>query len=244
MSRRPVAVVLIIGVASASLLLSGEARAELPRPFGETEGLVLELGFGGNGLTDDDYVDDIIDADVDPLLGFHLAGYYRFMPYLSVGLLAHLGFLNPHSDLDDELSGFFGLLIEAKGHLPLARFDPWVGFGIGYATAFSAGEGELDLGILGEVDYEGDLALHGVAFSLALGLNIFVTRNLALAPFFRIIFGAYPGGCYEYTAGSGAGRQHEDECDDLEELYGVDDEDDLPDRPHLWVVGANVSYTI
>jgi hypothetical protein len=232
-----------------ALLWPAAAGAELPRPYGATTGMYIEGAFGGNGITDDDYVDDLIaiDSDVDPLVGLAVAGYYRFIDWVSLGLVIHYAFLKPNveiwtDDADHESSGFLGILAEVRGHLPVSRVDPWIGLGLGYAMTFSAAEG--DASIFG--DYEGHIILHGVGIGLSAGVNIFITEQLALGPYFRLIFGGWVSGCYEHTTdGPGpGGEDHVDECDDIEHLYEddllVDNPDDLP---HLWVVGLDVNYT-
>jgi hypothetical protein len=226
-----------------ALLWPARAGAELPRAYGATTGTSIEAAFGGNGITDDDYVESYpwINADLDPLVGLSVAGYYRFIDWVSVGLVVHYAFLGTDFDnVDHSASGFLGILAEVRGHLPVSRIDPWVGFGIGYAMTFSSAEGDVDIPFIGSVDYDGRLMLHGVGIGLSAGMNIFVTERLALGPYFRLIFGAYPTACYQ----ADVENDHTDECDDVEGLY----EDTLNasephDMPHLWVVGIDVNYT-
>jgi hypothetical protein len=216
------------------------AWAELPRPFGLTTGFMLEGGFGGNGITSDDYIDNssATDIDIGPLVGLFLSGAYRPIDWVSVGLLAHYGFLAADfEDVDDDVAGFFGLLVEVRGRLPMSRVDPWVGFGFGYAMTFSHGWGDVNVPILGDVEYDGKVVLHGVGLGIGVGVDIFITRQFALAPFFRMIFGVYPGGCAEYTLGD----SHDEVCDDLEDLYNDNEPDDLP---HLWIVGLAATYVV
>ena len=219
----------------------GIAKAELPRPYGETTGFMFEGSFSVNGVTTDDYVDDITVNDIDrgALVGLGLAGAYRPIDYVSVGLLAHFGFLNPDVEgADEEQAGFLGLLAEVRGFLPMDRFEPWLGLGFGYAMTYGVAEGEYTIPFLGDIDYQYRLTLHGVGMSVGTGLNIYITERLAVGAFFRMILGGWISGCWETTIEG----DHEDECDDLEDLYNVDDRDDLPDMPHLWIVGATVSY--
>lgn len=226
-----------------ALLWPARAGAELPRAYGVTTGVSIEAAFGGNGITDDDYVANYpwINADIDPLVGLAVAGYYRFIDWVSVGLVVHYGFLGTDfENVDHSSSGFLGILAEVRGHLPVSRVDPWVGFGIGYAMTFAAAEGDVDIPFLGDVDYDGRLVLHGVGIGLSAGVNVSITERFAIGPYFRLIFGAYPTGCYEADVGS----QHTDECDDVEDLYhDTLNTNDPADLPHLWVVGVDVSYT-
>lgn len=242
MRKRSITVPLALFVPLA-ILWPARAGAELPRAYGVTTGTSIEAAFGGNGLTDDDYVEDYpwINADVDPLVGLSVAGYYRFIDWVSVGLVVHYAFLHADfEDVDHSAAGFLGILAEVRGHLPVSRIDPWVGFGIGYAMTFSSAKGDVDIPFLGDVEYNGRLMLHGVGIGLSAGMNIFITERFALGPYFRLIFGAYPTGCYQAEVGD----DETDECDDVEDLYedtlNTNDPDDLP---HLWVVGVDVNYT-
>lgn len=215
-------------------LAPSRAEAELPRPYGVTTGGAFEGGFGGNGTTSDDYADDYtpVDIDIRPLVGLFMAGYYRIIDYVSLGLLIHYGFLAADfNNADDDTSGFFSALFEVRGHLPIGRFDPWIGFGFGYAMTFAHGWGDFF-----GVDYDLRGSLHGVGLGVSLGLNIFITRQFALGPFFRMIFGIYPTACF--TNASDPDDPDRD-CDTVEDMY-LDNEPD--DYPHLWIVGLSATY--
>ena len=223
---------LIVGMTlvAVTLLQTGVAAADAPR-----EGFVLEFGFGVNGLTDDDYVDeDGHGIDLDPLVGLHFAVLYRIFQYMSVGMMVHYGFIYPDGDnLDHEYSGFLGIIPEVRGHYAFGRFEPWLGFGVGYATAhtFADGEWRVNFGPWSwAVEAEGTVQLHGVGFALGTGVNIWLSDHWSLSPFFRMIFGAWPTACYYYEWGD----EERDDCDDIDDVY-LNEPDDLP---HLWIVGA------
>lgn len=214
-------------------LWPSRAEAELPRPYGETTGWFVEGMFSGNGLTNDDYIDPpgFNDIDIDPLVGLSANIGYRLLDWVSIGLLIHYGFLAAdYGDVDQDTAGFLGVLLEVQGHLPMSRFDPWIGFGFGYAMTFSHLWGDYY-----NVDYNYRISLHGIGIGVSAGLNIFITQQLAIGPFFRFIFGVYPTACYDIDIE--IPDVHDEDCDDLDDIYN-----DLDDKPHLWTVGLNLSY--
>lgn len=227
---------LTLGVLAA--LGSSLANAELPAPYGETTGFVVEGAFSVNGVTDDDFVDDWLwDFDVDPIVGLTLHGSYRFIDYVSAGVTFHYGFLKADGrGTSNEYAGFLAILAELRGHLPMGRFDPWVGLGIGYAMVHGRAE---------EIDFTDEswarLSWHGAGIGIGSGLNIAITERFSLGAFFRLIFGVWTTVCGE---GEGFYWDEDRDCDDIEDAYLVDDRDDLPDMPHLWSVGINATYII
>jgi hypothetical protein len=223
--------VLLAGAVVATLLCRGRAAAAEARG----RGFALELGFGANGVTDDDYIDGApFDVDLDPLVGLSVAGMYRIIPYVSVGLVVQYAFIYASADnLDDEYSDFLGIIPEVRGHYAFGRFEPWLGFGIGYAmthTQLRAEEGGLD--------GSGALFLHGAGFALSTGVHIWLTDSFSLSPFVRMIFGAWPTACYttdgDVAAWMSFFGQDDEDCDDVEDIYA----DEPEDFPHLWSVGV------
>jgi hypothetical protein len=222
-------------------LWAASAEAQIEPLFGQRTGYVLEGSFGVNGVTDDDYVEDhplFVGSDVaiGPIVGLGVGFYYRPLPFLSAGGFMHYGFLNPKAvGYNDEVGGFFAMLAEVRGHYPIKRFDPWVGFGLGYAVTFSAADYWADT-------YGGDasLTLHGVGITLGTGVQIFLTERIAINPFFRMIFGGWPTACI-VNDGPGSTLDR-DECDDVDDIYN--DADRVDDWPHLWLVGVAANYII
>jgi hypothetical protein len=241
-SQRSLAALAAVVAGLTALLAVAPVAAEVPEPYGDVRGTFVEVGFGGNGLTDDEYVDDTaVDADVGPLVGLFAAGGYRPIDYLSVGLLAHFGFLDADiDDVDTEFSAFLGVLVEVRGHFPIGRFDPWVGVGVGYAMTYTHGAGDTEIPFFGDVEYDYRLMLHGVGIGLGLGLDIWVTTRVAITPFFRMILGGWATACLDVTWDD----EEEHDCDDVEDVYEesgwLGDPDDLP---HLWIVGASVTFS-
>jgi hypothetical protein len=231
----------VVGAAltAVTLLQPASALAEVGAP---RRGMTLELGIAANGVTDDDYInEDNNGIDLDPLVGIHLAGLYRFLPFLSAGLLIHYGFIFPDGDdFDAQYSDFLGVIAAVRGHYAWGRFEPWVEFGIGYAMAHTWAEGEWTWAFwTGEAD--GFVALHGVGFDLSLGVHIYLLDNLSVSPFFRMILAAWPTACYEldYYV-SGVGGDERDDCDDPDDVY----ENEPDDYPHLWIVGIAAAISL
>ena len=238
MSKRTIGLVLMMALASLPAL----SWADLPPPYGEVEGGFAEVTFGVNGLTTDEYVDGSdLDADVGPAVGLSFAGGWRPMDYLALDLLVHWAFLSADvEDADSDFSAFLAVMPEVRGHLPMGRFDPWIGFGLGYAMTYTRMEGDISLGFLGRVNYEGRIMLHGLGIGVSFGLDIWLTRNLAVSPFFRMVFGVWTKACLDTTVNG----DHDEDCDDPNDLYDdnpwLGDGDDLP---HLWIVGAGLTYS-
>jgi len=195
--------------------------------------MTLELGLGANGVTDDDYVQGS-GFDLDPLVGLHVAGLYRFLPFLSAGVVLHYGFIYPDTDYDESFSGFAAMVGAIRGHYAFGRFEPWGELGMGYASAHSWARGEWNV-LWWSGDAEGSMSLHGVGFDLAFGVNIYLTDSFSLSPFFRMILAAWPTACYWIEAGA----DDDDRCDEPDEIYGNEPDD----YPHLWVVGVSAANT-
>jgi hypothetical protein len=213
-------------------------------------GLSVEGGLGGNGITNDRFAINVIEdvsldgGEIKPLVGFYAAGFYRIIRYVSVGLSLQYAFLVPeYLALEHGSAGAFGLLVEARGHFPISRFDPWVAFGLGYALAFGSGRGRIDNPfITGE--YDGRIALHGVGIGLSLGANVYLTRQWTLGLYVRLFFGGFTKACYDSTYEGSTGDVDVDYCNSLEVVYDTDhiDAPEPEDLPHLWSVGLNVTY--
>lgn len=245
---------LVLGTVLALLVIYWpvSASAEIPEPWGVTSGFSVEGGFGANGITDDRFAINVIEdhtlesGEIGTMVGFYLAGFYRIIDYVSVGLSLQYAFLRPDFqgiDIDVDSAGFFGFLTEVRGHFPIGRFDPWMGLGIGYALAFGAADGHIILP-MSDGDYDGSISLRGVGIGFGVGANIYLTRQWALGFYVRLIFGAYTKACYRETYISAGGDSSEDFCNSPEIVYDVDHLNvaEPEDNPHLWSAGLNVTY--
>jgi len=197
-------------------------------------GFSIEGHVGLNNLTEDDYVDSSrglpLGLDIDPLIGLGVTGLARVHRHVSAGISVGYGFLFAHDkDLEDERAGFLSILAVARGHYALDRFEPWVELGMGYAMTHARAD-------LRGANGDFSVMLHGVAVEMATGISIFLTDRLYVSPFFKIVFGIWPGGCYDVSAGPFEG----DECGDTEDLF----DDREPDLPHLWTMGATLGYVL
>jgi hypothetical protein len=160
------------------------------------------------------------------MVGLSLGLLGRVNRYFSLGFLGHYGFLNPVKDgLREEYADFAAALLEARVHFGIKRFEPWFGFGMGYAMTHVQGERRSPPG------QDVAVALHGVGFGLATGFNIYVWNHLSVGPFFRAVMGLWPTVCYS------VGR--DSECERLDDHYG----EAFDDVPHLISFGATIANT-
>lgn len=232
------------------ILWSDTAAAEIPAPWGVTSGFSVEGGFGANNVTDDRFAVNAIEdhtlesGEIGTLVGFYLAGFYRIIDYVSVGLSFQYAFLRPDFlAIDHDSAGFFGFLTEVRGHFPIGRFDPWLSLGLGYALAFGTASGYIDNPFISG-EYDGSISLRGVGIGFGVGANIYLTRRWALGFYVRLIFGAYTKACYRETYISAGGDANEDFCNSPEIVYDVDHLNvaEPEDNPHLWSAGLSVTY--
>ena len=202
-----------------------------------TSGIAAEAAFSVNGITAAGYVDAVTPIEVGPVVGLTLGALYRATYFVSAGLVLHYGFLAPDGEeLDEEFGHFFALLAEARGHYAFFDFfEPWVGLGLGYGTTMTKGEGSWSLfGVSGE----GSMTLHGLALSLSVGANFFITDAISVGPFFRMIVGGWTTFCTKSQREVGGAFEVEPECGDARDIYGFEPQH----LPHLWTVGVVATY--
>ncbi len=227
---RTTAPIAAIPLALGLLASPGPAGAELR----QTGNVLAELGVSANGVTDDDFASGTHGIELDPLVGLSVAVMGRPLRYLSVGVTAHYGFLYARSEsYEEEGAGFLGLLLGVRGHLPLRWVEPWLGLGFGYALAHFYGAGSWPL--VGEG--RGHVSLHGLGIGLDAGVGFHVADQLLIGPFFRMIFGVWPTGCYDYELENRFAAVEDEGCDSVEDLFGD------RDLPHLWSAGIALTTT-
>jgi hypothetical protein len=154
---------------------------------------------------------------------------YRIMPNLAVFVDVHIGHLGADSQYYKNDQGVvFGATGGAEFHLPIGGwFDPYVGFGMGYAF----------LGLFGEMenvpwlsDIEAKNKLHGLNFEMRFGADFFLLGNVptfSLGPQFRIGFPLWLTHCWE--------RGDLDDCVQREDFEPRLDGDDSPFLFHFGV---------
>jgi hypothetical protein len=214
----------LIGLLAVPRVAAAELR--------QTSGIVAELGVSVHGLTETGYAESH-GVELDPLIGLSMAVLGRPYPWFSAGVILHYGFLYAQSDAyEEEGSGFFSFLVGVRGHVPFWILEPWLGFGMGYALAHTYGSGDWPVG-----EARGHVSLHGIGFGLDGGIGVYVTDNLHIGPFFRLIFGIYPTACRDYDLETAIGGIEDEGCDAAEDVYGD------TDLPHSWSVGVALANT-
>jgi hypothetical protein len=81
----------------------------------------------------------------------------------------------------------------------------------------------------------GQVWLHGLGIGLAAGFGIYVTETLVIGPFFRMVFGVWPTGCWHHQ-NDAPGATGDEGCDSVDDLYGD------ADLPHLWSLGIALGH--
>lgn len=169
-------------------------------------GFVLKAALGVDGCT------NRLCRDVYPLLSTRIGAYYRFLRYLAVGL--HLGFLSSHPDdnlvidmplvrpYEPNVDRFWKLVVglEARGIVPIKRFDLWASILIGYSMWGATGEVEDPFQPDRDTDWDG--WMHGVLLGWGFGLDFFFHKNMAVGAefyFYKSWFLEYCNDVLGYT---------------------------------------------
>jgi len=176
---------------------TGAPAAGAPVQAGRSNGLMLRLGIGLDGCTDD-WCDD-----VDPSASVRLVALYRIMKYVAAGV--HMAFLfgEPEVSSVDMVWNLF-LGAEARGIFPYKQIDLWTGLALGWNRTMISGE--ICLPLLGCA--EGKTWANAVALGFGFGGDYYITKNIAVGLTFYLYKPWPQVGCGEFD-------NADSDCDDL-----------------------------
>lgn len=218
---------LVIAASLAALILTSwtsTATAQAPpggvQPVAETaaprviskrdKGLMLRLGLGLDGCTDD-WCDN-----VDPSVNVRFVALYRVMKYFSAGL--HMAFLfgDPdHSYADRVWNLFIGA--EGRGMFPYGQFDFWVAVALGYNRTM--GKGDICVPMLGCA--EGHSWMNAFALGFGFGADYFITKNMAVGLAFYL-YKPWPDEiCGEINNSRDCSEMTQDDLDNIGIIWSI-----------------------
>ena len=204
---------------------SGGGAAPPPPPGGGTvrrqmgparRSLILSVDFGAAAFAAGGTSSNTADGETGG--GVFFTALWRMFPFLAVGV--HGGFAGVGSSISDYNPLLFAVgVVEARGILPLGRFDIYGSLGLGYGSISQSYYDVLN-------SYDGSVSYSGPALAIAVGIDWFLSRTFSVGVIGRV-YKMFPTRyCInDYTYG--------DTCGDL-----ADDTD-----PGIaWYAGLAVTY--
>ena len=204
-------------------------------------GVMFQVGVGVGDLTTSDALDaegasgpsgQVTLREVDPDLSLPVFLGYRFhaAPMFAVGgffqYQFHQTYVNElHGFRDGKTTSLYGGL-KVRVFFPLGLFEPWVGFGAGYAHARQ--EYITEPG-----GYVYTHELQGAFLPLELGLDVVPFSFFSLGLGFLYGIGLWQEYCKAYTR-----FPDDDVC------LSPDDDDWLLDRPDLWTLDFHLTFYV
>ena len=193
----------------------GAAAPGAPGMASRDQGLMLRLGGGVDGCTDD-WCDHI-----DPMVGLRLVALYRIMKYVAAGLHTAFLFGDPDSNYADRAWNLY-IGAEGRGIYPYKQFELWGAFSLGYSR-FMATREECAMGVCGD----GQWWMNAFAVGFGFGADYYFTRSIAAGLSFYL-YKPWPDQLCTDTSIS------DTDCNDMSK-------DDLDDIGIIWSISAVVT---
>ncbi len=191
--------------------------AATPARSGRDKGLMLRVGIGVDGCTDD-FCDDI-----DPMVAVRLVVLYRLLKYVAAGVHTAFLFGDPDTGLADRAWNLF-LGVEGRGILPYKQFDFWLGLALGFNRTMLGG----DQFIPGFGVVDGRYWQNAFGLGFGFGGDYFITKNIGVGLNFYM-YKAFPQrACFDTDVS-------DTDCGDLSESV----KDDIG---IIWSVNAMFTY--
>jgi hypothetical protein len=161
---------LVLGAgAPAALAQTGDPQGTF-LPSRRHQGVMVQVGLGVAGCNGTDC------EHIDPGASLRLDALYRFHRFGALGARLAFALLEPDADSRDRRFWNLDLGVEARGILPVKRFDLWVGLSLDFTRQFQDGA---------QGGYAWDTRKDGFALGFGLGIDLFVMSRLAVGVAFR-----------------------------------------------------------